>query len=77
MEYDRQLCNLYELPEEWQKEAISNHGEDCEDITYAMPLPEDNPEIHALIDMSQCMRSTGTEQEITLAQIPIDVCNRA
>jgi hypothetical protein len=54
----RQVVSFYDLPEKWQKEAISN-SEDYEDISYLMPPKSHSPKKHILWDLSQCMRSGG------------------
>jgi len=56
MDYDRELVNYWELSEEWQAEARSNH-DDYEDQIYIMPLDGQTPEKHVLWDLSECVRS--------------------
>lgn len=53
---NRQIVSFYELPEEWQIEALSIHGGDAEEVSYIAPLKSHNPRKHALNDLSECMR---------------------
>ena len=52
----RKLVNFFELPEGWQKEAISNNGDLAKEIVYIKPLKSQTPSKHALLDLSECMR---------------------
>lgn len=58
---ERQLINFWELSEEWQAEAVSNHSsvEDAEQVTYFEPEDDQNPTDHILWDLSECMRVDG------------------
>ncbi|NOR27566.1 MAG: hypothetical protein GQ540_03440 [Lutibacter sp.] len=58
MNYDKELVNFYELPEDWRKEAMSN-ADNYEEITYIMPDEDKTPEKHILWDLSECMRTDG------------------
>ncbi len=49
------IVNFYELSEEWQKEAISNLGDDAEFNYYLYPDEDSSPEKHILRDLSECM----------------------
>jgi hypothetical protein len=55
----RNIVNFYELDEKWQAEAVSNLDDLAETELYLEPLPDTDPEIHILWDLSEAMRQTG------------------
>jgi len=50
----RNIVNYFELEDKWQAEARSN-CEDYESQLYLEPLEDQDPKIHALLDLSECM----------------------
>jgi len=63
IEYDCEIVSFYELPEEWQAEALSNNEERAEEILYIMPEDDKNPKEHYLLDLSECMRADNSEYD--------------
>jgi len=61
MNYDRQVVCFEELPLEWQAEAISNLDEHAVEASYVLPLKSNRVAIHALIDLTECMRTPHSE----------------
>ena len=59
MEDTRNIISFYDLPEEWQTEAISNLDEFAEETSYLEPLPDTCPEKHILWDLHEAIRSVG------------------
>jgi len=59
----RDLLSFYELSEEWQAEAISNHDtlEQAEEQMYIAPLSRTTPKKHFLLDLSDCMRCNDSD----------------
>ncbi len=55
----RNIISFYDLPEEWQAEAISNLDEFAEETSYLEPLPDTCPEKHILWDLHEAIRSVG------------------
>lgn len=51
----RNVVNYYELPEDWQKEAVRNLDDMAEESSYLEPLEDNNPTDHILWDLSECM----------------------
>ena len=56
--YKRALVNFYELPEEWQQEALSNLGDSARENYYIEPKEDQTPEKHILWDLSEAMAIT-------------------
>ena len=48
------IINFYELPEEWQAEAISNLGDIAYETSYIKPSVNSNPVEHVLQDLNEC-----------------------
>jgi len=59
--YKADIVNFYELPIEWQQEAISNLDELAEETMYIMPSEDSNPDKHILWDLSECMITNESE----------------
>jgi len=55
----RNIVNFYELPEEWQVEAIENLDGRAEENYYLEPLPDQNPGEHILFDLEEAMKVEG------------------
>ena len=55
----RNIVNFYELPEEWQVEAIENLDDRAEENHYLEPLPDQNPRVHILFDLEEAMKAEG------------------
>ena len=59
----RNIINFYELPEEWQKEALSNLDELAEESWFLEPYDDSNPVEHILWDLTEAMPINGTFDE--------------
>ena len=51
----RNVVNYFELPEQWQKEAVSNLDDLAEEALYLEPLDHHYPAKHVLYDLTECM----------------------
>jgi len=53
------IISFYELPEDWQKEAVSNLDEYAQENYYLEPECEYDPDI-VLWDLNECMSHKGS-----------------
>ena len=60
---NRNLVSFFELSEKWQKEAISNLDQYAENAIFIEPLEHQDPDTHALLDLTDCVRVSGSEYD--------------
>ena len=58
----RNIISFWELPEEWQKEAISNLDEYAEESLYLEPKENQNPKENILWDLTEAMPNEGEHE---------------
>ena len=58
----RNIISFWELPEEWQTEAISNLDEYAEEAIYLEPEENQNPIEHILWDLTEAMPYEGEHE---------------
>ena len=58
----KNIISFWELPEEWQKEAISNLDEYAEESLYLEPEENQNPEENILWDLTGAIPYEGQHE---------------